>query len=192
MAADSYSAGGKALIGSPPLYPSLVPLTSTPDLFTAGKAHKRVSNGRAAQSGIIEDQSSIQTEPLISPHGPQLMEPTMPYPGSMTLPQMHGWDQMLPQNPTQAKPSSISSMDAPHDLLPYANGSISSNPNTLPPLMERQQSNSDGLPPFNSSSFMNGTGKTKSSVYRKSVSTFLPFPSSSRRAEERARTETCG
>ncbi len=111
---------------------------------------------KAAMSG--QDLDSIQAEPLISPHGPQLMEPTLPYPGSMTLPQMHGWDQMLPQSVSQAKPSSISSsLDASHDLLPYPSGaSISSNPNTLPPLMERSESGADGLPPFHTSSLMNG------------------------------------
>ena len=111
---------------------------------------------KAAMSG--EDVGTIQTEPLISPHGPQLMEPPMPYPGSMTLPQMHGWDQMLPHNVGQPKASSISSsVDAQHDLLPYPNaGSISSNPNTLPPLMDRHQSHPDGLPSFNSSSMMTG------------------------------------
>jgi hypothetical protein len=110
---------------------------------------------KAAMSG--QDGGSIQAEPLISPHGPQLMEPPMPYPGSITLPQMHGWDQMLPQH-VQPKASSIaSSVDPHHDLLPYPNGgSISSNPNTLPPLMERQQSQTDGLPSFNSASMMNG------------------------------------
>lgn len=111
---------------------------------------------KAAMSG--QDVGSIQAEPLISPHGPHLLEPTLPYPGSMTLPQMHGWDQMLPHNVGQPKPSSISSsVDAHHDLLPYPNGgSVSSNPNTLPPLMDRTQSQTDGLPSFNASSMMNG------------------------------------
>ena len=110
---------------------------------------------KAAMSG--QDHSVIHPEPLITPHGPPLMEPSMPYPGSITLPQMHGWDQMLPQN-VQPKASSIaSSVDVHHDLLPYPNGgSISSNPNTLPPLMERQQSQTDGLPSFHSASMMNG------------------------------------
>ena len=109
---------------------------------------------KAAMSG--QDPGTIQTEPLISPHGPQLMEPNLPYPGSITLPQMHGWDQMLPQS-VQPKAASISSsVDAHHDLLPYPNGSISSTSNTLPPLMDRQQSQTDALPSFNSSSMMNG------------------------------------
>ena len=109
---------------------------------------------KAAMSG--QDLSSIQAEPLISPHGPQLMEPNLPYPGSITLPQMHGWDQMLPQSVPKAS-SISSSVDAHHDLLPYPNGgSISSNSNTLPPLMDRQQSQTDALPSFHSSSMMNG------------------------------------
>jgi hypothetical protein len=100
---------------------------------------------KAAMSG--QDVASITAEPLISSHGPQLMEQNIPYPGSMTLPQMQGWDQMLPQNPTQPKPSSISSHGDPsHDLMNFPNGAS----NTLPPLMDRQagQSN-DGLPGFN-------------------------------------------
>ena len=47
---------------------------------------------RAAMSG--QDGGSMQPEPLISPHGPQMMEPALPYAASMTLPQMNGWDQM--------------------------------------------------------------------------------------------------
>jgi len=111
---------------------------------------------KAAMSG--EDVGTIHAEPLITPHGAQLMEPTMPYPGSMTLPQMHGWDQMLPQNVSQPKASSISSsVDAHNDLLPYPNSnSTASALNTLPPLMERQQSQNDGLPSFTASSMMGG------------------------------------
>ncbi|QIW94520.1 hypothetical protein AMS68_000038 [Peltaster fructicola] len=112
---------------------------------------------KAAMSG--QDTSSIPSEPLITPHGPQLMEPSLPYPGSMTLPQMHGWDQMLPQTVSQAKPSSItSSGDAQHDFLPYPTAaSISSNPNTLPPLMDRREGQSnDGLPSFHAPSLMAG------------------------------------
>ena len=124
---------------------------------------------KAAMSG--QDANTIPTEPLITPHGPQLMEPNLPYPGSMTLPQMHGWDTMLPQNITQQKPSSISSsIDAQHDILPYPNAaSMSANPNTLPPLMDRQQGQStDGLPSFMSSS-MNGGLATPGAL--------SPFPS---------------
>lgn len=111
---------------------------------------------KAAMSG--QDQASITAEPLISPHGPQMMEPSMPsYPGSMTLPQMHGWDQMLPQNVSQPKASSTSSNgDVHHDMLPYPNGGAMAASSTLPPLMERGQSQQDGLPSFNSSSMMGG------------------------------------
>lgn len=109
---------------------------------------------KAAMSG--QDAGTIQTEPLITPHGPQLMEPaSLPYPGSMTLPQMHGWDQMMPHNVGQPKSSSItSSIDAQHDLLPYPNSNQVAN--TLPPLMDRQPSQTDGLPSFNSAASMMG------------------------------------
>jgi len=111
---------------------------------------------KAAMSG--EDVAAIPAEPLITAHGPQLIGPTVPYPGSMTLPQMHGWDQMLPQHAAQPKPSSISSsIDAHVDALPYPNPSAAvSALNTLPPLMERQQSQHDGLPSFPSSSMLAG------------------------------------
>ncbi|KAF2765797.1 hypothetical protein EJ03DRAFT_196065 [Teratosphaeria nubilosa] len=103
------------------------------------------------------DQSSIPTEPLIAPHGPQLMDTSMPYPGSITLPQMNGWDQMLPQDVSQPKASSISSMDAHMDMLPYPSANaVAGSANTLPPLMERQQSQHDGLPSFHGSSMLNG------------------------------------
>ncbi|KAF2719806.1 hypothetical protein K431DRAFT_295791 [Polychaeton citri CBS 116435] len=116
---------------------------------------------KAAMSG--QDISTIQAEPLISPHGPQMLEPAMPYgPGGMTLPQMQGWDQMLPQNPSQPKASSItSSVDPAHDSLPYPS-------NTLPPLMDRTQTSNDGLPSF-SSSLMNGGLATPGAL--------SPFPS---------------
>ncbi|KAK5115861.1 hypothetical protein LTR85_009455 [Meristemomyces frigidus] len=127
------------------------------DPFSVEQAAMLMTNfqQRAAMSG--QDVGSIQAEPLISPHGPQLMEPTMPYPGSMTLPQMNGWDQMLPHSVGQPKASSISSsIDAHHDMLPYPNvNTMAGAQNTLPPLMERQQSQTDGLPSFNPSS-MNG------------------------------------
>ncbi|KAH9828137.1 C2H2 finger domain protein [Teratosphaeria destructans] len=103
------------------------------------------------------DQSSIPTEPLIAPHAPQLMDTSMPYPGSITLPQMNGWDQMLPQDVSQPKASSISSMDAHMDILPYPSANtVTGSANTLPPLMERQQSQHDGLPSFHGSSMLNG------------------------------------
>lgn len=128
------------------------------ELFDVEQAAMLMANfqQKAAMSG--QDLSSIHTEHLLSPHAPPLMEPAMPYPGSMTLPQMHGWDQMLPQNVTQPKASSISSSaDAQHDLMPYpVSGSISSHPNALAHVMDRTQSQQDGLPTFNASSMMNG------------------------------------
>lgn len=127
------------------------------DPFSVEQAAMLMTNfqQRAAMSGA--DQSTIQAEPLITPHGPHLMEPPMPYPGSMTLPQMTGWDQMLPHDVNQPKASSISSsLDASQDMLPYPGASsIAGASNTLPPLMERQQSQNDGLPSFNAS-MMNG------------------------------------
>ena len=111
---------------------------------------------KAAMSG--HDIASIHAEPLMSPHGPSLADAHIPpYPGSMTLPQMHGWDQMLPHTVSQAKSSSVSSHpDTQHDMIPYPNGSAMSTSNTLPPLMERGQSQQDGLPSFNASSIMGG------------------------------------
>ena len=109
---------------------------------------------KAAMSG--QDMNTIQSEPLISPHGPQLMEPTMPYPGSMTLPQMQGWDQMMPHSVSQPKASSISS-DPHHDLLSFAgSNTMAGAANTLPPLMERQQSGHDALSSFNPAAMMGG------------------------------------
>jgi hypothetical protein len=111
----------------------------------------------SAMSGA--DSGSIAPEPLITPHGPQMLEPSIPYPGSMTLPQMNGWDTMLPHNVGPAKASSItSSIDAHNDMLPYANANTIAGAaaNTLPPLMERQQSQTDGLPSFTNSSMLNG------------------------------------
>ncbi|KAK5719565.1 hypothetical protein LTR17_015351 [Elasticomyces elasticus] len=129
------------------------------DPFSVEQAAMLMTNfqQRAAMSG--QDQSSLQTEPLISPHGPQLMEPNMPpYAASMTLPQMNGWDQMVPHNVGQPKPSSISSsIDAHHDMLPYPNAhTLGGASNTLPPLMEHQPSQPDGLPSFHLASMNNG------------------------------------
>ncbi|EMC98069.1 hypothetical protein BAUCODRAFT_67300 [Baudoinia panamericana UAMH 10762] len=106
------------------------------DPFSVEQAAMLMTNfqQRAAMSG--QDMNTIQPEPLISPHGPQMLEPTMPYPGSMTLPQMNGWDQMVPQSVTTSVMTNV--------------------PNTLPPLMERQQSQTDGLPSFSLSSMNNG------------------------------------
>ncbi|KAK6393495.1 hypothetical protein LTR65_002367 [Meristemomyces frigidus] len=153
--------GSKASPGGPSKIPdldeaALEQFGDAGDPFSVEQAAMLMTNfqQRAAMSG--QDLSSIHAEPLISPHGPQLMEPTMPYPGSMTLPQMNGWDQMLPHSVGQKASSISSSIDAHHDMLPYPNANtIAGAQNTLPPLMERQHSQTDGLPSFNPAS-MNG------------------------------------
>ncbi|PPJ50398.1 hypothetical protein CBER1_06974 [Cercospora berteroae] len=119
---------------------------------------------KAAMSG--QDISSITTEPLISSHGlPTMMDTSAPpYPGSMTLPQMQGWDQMLPQTiSTSQLPKAASSIssggEGSHDMLPFSNAGATlgaSNP-SLPPLMERTESQQDGgLPSFSASSMIGG------------------------------------
>lgn len=112
---------------------------------------------KAALSGV--DQATIGAEPLITPHGLPSLEPATltHYPGSMTLPQMQGWDTMLPQTITQPKAPSISSNgEAHHDMLPYPNSVLGTSTSTLPPLMERSESQPDGLPSFNASTMMGG------------------------------------
>lgn len=124
---------------------------------------------KAAMSG--QEPGEMHAEPLITPHGPQMMDQPLNYgPGTMTLPQMQGWDQMLPQNVSQPKPSSITSNPDIHNdslqndnmhnenMLPYGNGNaMATGSNAVPPLMDRQQGTSaDGLPSFGSSSMMGG------------------------------------
>ncbi|KAF2216148.1 hypothetical protein CERZMDRAFT_109117 [Cercospora zeae-maydis SCOH1-5] len=118
---------------------------------------------KAAMSG--QDITSITTEPLISPHGlPTMMDTTAPpYPGSMTLPQMQGWDQMLPQTiSTSQLPKATSSIssggEGSHDMLPFsnANATLGASNSSLPPLMERTESQQDGLPSFSASSMIAG------------------------------------
>ncbi|CAK3797898.1 probable C2H2 finger domain [Lecanosticta acicola] len=137
---------------------SLDNFTSGPHPFDVEQAAMLMQNfqQKAAMSG--EGQATIGAEPLISPSGP-MMEPSIPtYPGSMTLPQMQGWDQMLPHSVSQTKaPSITSSADANHDLLPYPNGNVlQAAGGNLAPLMERTESQQDGLPSFNSGSMMGG------------------------------------
>lgn len=145
---------------------SLDPFADGSNPFDVEQAAMLMTNfqQKAAMSG--QDTSTIHADPLMSPTGPALLEPSLPSynPGSMTLPQMHGWDQMLPQSLTQAKPPSLSSGEAPHDL-PYATSNTS---NTLPPLMERGPSQHDGLPSFGTSSVLGGLG---------TPSALSPFPS---------------
>lgn len=112
---------------------------------------------KAAMSG--EDHHSIHTGPMIAAHAPQMMEPTLSaYPGAMTLPTMQGWDHLVSQNISQPKASSVaSSADAHNDLLQFPTGSsISGASNTLAPLIERSESQTDGLPSFTTSSLMGG------------------------------------
>ena len=139
---------------------SLDNFTEGPHPFDVEQAAMLMQNfqQKAAMSG--QDQATITTEPLISPSGPSMMESSLPnYPGSMTLPQMQGWDQMLPQSVSQTKAPSISSTDNQHDALPYPTGNVlQAASNNLPPLMERTESQPDGLPSFNSGSVMGGLG----------------------------------
>ncbi|KAH8725854.1 fungal-specific transcription factor domain-containing protein [Phaeosphaeriaceae sp. PMI808] len=72
-------------------------------------------------------------DPVISPTGPSMMEPVVPYtaPGQNMLPQMPWRDSMVPQ---------------PESKSPAFNNP-SSHPHQLPPLMERTMSGSDTLAP---------------------------------------------
>ncbi|EME48170.1 hypothetical protein DOTSEDRAFT_69945 [Dothistroma septosporum NZE10] len=138
---------------------ALEPFADSANGFDVEQAAMLMTNfqQKAALSGV--DQATIGAEPLISPHGLPSMEPSTlsHYPGSMTLPQMQGWDQMLPQTITQAKAPSLSSNgDAHHDLLPYSSNVLANAASTLPPLMERTESQPDGLPSFNASTMMGG------------------------------------
>ncbi|KAF2863272.1 hypothetical protein K470DRAFT_143800 [Piedraia hortae CBS 480.64] len=104
---------------------------------------------RAALSG--PDSAAIQPDPLLNSNN--TIESSMPYAAHMTLPQMNGWDQMMPQNAnSQPKPSSVSSsIEASHELLPGAHHTVPSAA-TLPPLIERQPSGThEGLTAFQSS-----------------------------------------
>lgn len=91
-------------------------------------------------------------ETVISPNGPALLEPAVSYqPGAVALPQMP-WDsmQMLPHSVTEPKAHSItSSMSGSADTGSTFNSvsTVQQHPNTLPPIMERQQSNQDALAP---------------------------------------------
>jgi hypothetical protein len=127
---------------------------------------------KAAMSG--QDITSITAEPLMSPHAPPMLDhPVSSYhPGSMTLPQMQGWDQMLPQTISTTQPPKASSSSPTRDLLHFtnSNGSLSVSNATLPPLMERGLSQHDGLPSFASSSLPGGLGTP-------GAGTLSPFPS---------------
>ena len=85
------------------------------------------------------------------PHGPTLLEPSVPYsPAAATLPQMP-WDSFLSQPGAEQKQHSIS-INGPQDSnTPFNSiGSMASHQHHLPPIMERQGSGADGLvPAFN-------------------------------------------
>lgn len=93
------------------------------------------------------------SESMISPTGPSMMEPVVPYtaPGQNMLPQMPWRDSMVPQPEPKSQPD-------PHSAFTSA-GSLSSHPHQLPPLMERTMSGSDTLAPtFPSMNGGNGLG----------------------------------
>ncbi|KAL5120040.1 hypothetical protein ACEQ8H_002138 [Pleosporales sp. CAS-2024a] len=77
------------------------------------------------------------SEPVISPTGPAMMEPVVPYtaPGQNMLPQMPWRDSMVPQTESKS-PSAFTRASA-----------LSSHPHQLPPLMERTMSGSETLAP---------------------------------------------
>lgn len=95
------------------------------------------------QKAMASQEPEMTTETsaaVISPSGPPMMEPAVSYPapGSMSLPQMPWGDSMVPESRTHGS----------HDTHPAFNSAsaLSSHPHQLPPLMERQMSNSS-LPP---------------------------------------------
>ncbi|PSN66049.1 hypothetical protein BS50DRAFT_405061 [Corynespora cassiicola Philippines] len=102
---------------------------------------------------MASQEPEIATEapnPVISPTGPSLLEPAVAYaePGQMSLPQMPWGDSMVPESKTHA-----SSQDS-HSAFNSASA-LSSHAHQLPPIMERQLSGSDALPPSFQS--MNGS-----------------------------------
>ncbi|KAF1978770.1 hypothetical protein BU23DRAFT_448390 [Bimuria novae-zelandiae CBS 107.79] len=95
------------------------------------------------QKAMASQEPEMTTEApsaVISPTGPPMMEPAVAYPapGSMSLPQMPWGDSMVPDSRTHGS----------QDTHPAFNSAsaLSSHPHQLPPLMERQMSNSS-LPP---------------------------------------------
>lgn len=102
-----------------------------------------------------EPEMTEATSAVISPTGPPMMEPVVAYPapGSMSLPQMPWGDPMVPESRTHGS----------HDPHPAFNSAsaLSSHSHQLPPLMERQMSNSSLPPtfqPMNSSAAAAGLG----------------------------------
>ncbi|KAI9713071.1 MAG: hypothetical protein M1820_001056 [Bogoriella megaspora] len=106
------------------------------------------------------------SEPIISPHGPSLLEPSVSYtPGAMSLPQMP-WDNFMPQPMAEPKAHSISSSvsggpDA-SQLSFNTSATVQPHPHQLPPIVEAHQSAGDALAPafssLNSSMPLSGFG----------------------------------
>ncbi|KAH7083673.1 fungal-specific transcription factor domain-containing protein [Paraphoma chrysanthemicola] len=93
------------------------------------------------------------SEPIISPTGPSMMEPVVPYtaPGQNMLPQMPWRDSMVPQPESKSQPDAHSAFTSASVL--------NSHPHQLPPLMERTMSGNDSLTPaFQSMNGGNGLG----------------------------------
>ncbi|KAL9073280.1 MAG: hypothetical protein Q9157_004811 [Trypethelium eluteriae] len=91
------------------------------------------------------------SEPIISPNGPALLEPSVAYnPGSVALPQMP-WDNFMPQSVTEPKAHSISSsISGSQDStqLPFNTSTLAQpHPHQLPPIVEAQISVGDALAP---------------------------------------------
>ena len=92
-------------------------------------------------------------EPVISPTGPPMMEPVIPYtaPGQNMLPQMPWRDSMVPQSEPKSSPNT-------HSAFTSA-AALGSHPHQLPPLMERTMSGNDSLAPtFSAMNGGNGLG----------------------------------
>ncbi|KAF2734081.1 hypothetical protein EJ04DRAFT_251834 [Polyplosphaeria fusca] len=94
-----------------------------------------------------EPESAIDApDPVISPNGPSLLEPSVAYaPGAVALPQMP-WDSMVPHTVTEPKAHSMSSSSGESHPAFNSASALSSHPHQLPPIMERQMSGSDVLP----------------------------------------------
>ncbi|KAI9667371.1 MAG: hypothetical protein M1821_000186 [Bathelium mastoideum] len=91
------------------------------------------------------------SEPIISPNGPALLEPSVAYnPGSVALPQMP-WDNFMPQSVIEPKAhsisSSISGSQDSSQLTFHTSTTAQPHPNQLPPIVETQNSAMDTLAP---------------------------------------------
>ena len=91
------------------------------------------------------------SEPIISPNGPALLEPSVAYnPGSMALPQMP-WDNFMPQSVTEPKShsitSSISGSQDSSQLTFNTSTIVQPHPHQLPPIVEAHNSAADALAP---------------------------------------------